>query len=133
MRKSDVLIKPILSEKVLKNVSMNWYGFVVARKSDKIGVKYAVEKAFGVDVIEIRLLAQKGKKIRDTNIKNRLIKNKRADLKKAYVRIKEGQSINLLGDEGTDKPKKKTKKIVEDKSSKKEEKITKKVKNNEKK
>lgn len=109
MRRSDVLIRPIISEKILKGVQAGWYGFVVDRRSDKIGVKSAVESAFGVDVIEIRLLSKKGKKVRDINIKNRLVKNKRADLKKAYVKLKSGQVINLLGDESDEKGKKKTK------------------------
>ncbi len=122
MRKSDVLIKPILSEKVLRGVASGWYGFVVERHSDKIGVKSAVEKAFGVDVIEVRLLAKKGKQVRDINIKTRLVRHKRTDLKKAYVKLKAGQVINLLGeDKEKDAKKLKTKKgKVEDKKKLKE-------------
>jgi len=126
MRKSDILIKPILSEKVLRGVSSGWYCFVVSRKADKIGVKSAIDKAFGVEVIEVRLLAKKGKQVRDVNIKNRLVRNKRADLKKAYVKLKEGQTINLLGEDKEDDKKKiksKSNKSIENKKIKSEKKI----------
>ena len=130
MRKSDVLIKPILSEKVLRGVTSGWYGFIVERHSNKIGVKAAVEKAFGVDVIEIRLLAKKGKQVRDVNIKTRLVRHKRSDLKKAYVKLKHGQAINLLG-EDKEKDSKKSKSKVSKSQNKKPDKIKKldKVKN----
>jgi large subunit ribosomal protein L23 len=126
MRKSDILIKPILSEKVLRGVSSGWYCFVVSRKADKIGVKSAIEKAFGVEVVEVRLLAKKGKQVRDVNIKNRLVRNKRTDLKKAYVKLKEGQLINLLGEDKDDDKKKlksKSKKILDSKKIKEDKEI----------
>lgn len=122
MKIADVLIKPIISEKILKLSSSSkdsggWYAFEVAKSSDKLGIKMAVSKAFGVDVVEVRMLSSKGSKVRDVNKKTSLIKNKRPDGKKAYVKLAKGQIINLLGDDKKEEKKKKgKKKIVKEKS-----------------
>ncbi len=115
MKIADVLIKPIISEKILKLSASSegrggWYAFEVAKSSDKLGIKMAVSKAFGVDVVEVRMLSSKGSKVRDVNKKTSLIKNKRPDSKKAYVKLAKGQVINLLGEEKKEEKKKKVSK-----------------------
>ncbi|RYG44712.1 MAG: 50S ribosomal protein L23, partial [Chitinophagaceae bacterium] len=51
MNLSDVLIKPVLSEKANKqSEKMNRYTFVVDRKANKLEIKNAVEKFYGVQV-----------------------------------------------------------------------------------
>ncbi len=115
MKTADVLKQPIISEKILRistNASGGWYGFKISMLADKKGVKAAVEKAFSVEVAEIRLLREKGKKIRDINKKRYIVKNKRADTKKAYVKLKPGFSINLLGEDKEEEKKKKSKSVT---------------------
>ncbi|MHB8362653.1 MAG: 50S ribosomal protein L23 [Patescibacteria group bacterium] len=112
MKTADVLKQPIISEKILRistNASGGWYGFKISMLANKKGVKAAVEKAFSVEVAEIRLLREKGKKIRDINKKRYIVKNKRTDTKKAYVKLKPGFSINLLGEDKEEEKKKKSK------------------------
>jgi large subunit ribosomal protein L23 len=114
MKTADVIKQPIISEKVLRTSSPQgggWYAFIVSRLADKNGVKMAVETAFSVKVDKIRLLTRKGKRVRDINKKKYLVKNKKPDLKKAYVKLKPGFSINLLSEDNEDvKDKAKSKK-----------------------
>jgi large subunit ribosomal protein L23 len=54
-------------------------------------VKAAVEKLFNVQVERVTIAALKGKR------KGGRVPGRRSDFKKAYVRLKEGQDINFLG------------------------------------
>ena len=47
----DILLKPIITEKMTTvGEKFNRYGFVVNRKANKIQIKNAVEKMYGVSV-----------------------------------------------------------------------------------
>ena len=87
----QIIKSPYLTEKVtnLMNKS-NQYAFKVDIKSTKREIKKAVESYFSVKVEEVRVIKVKGKVKRS---KYRL--TKRPDWKKAYVRLAEGQSIEV--------------------------------------
>ena len=54
MKPSDVLIKPVLSEKANKQAEkMNRFTFIVDRKANKLEIKKAVELFYGVQVEEV--------------------------------------------------------------------------------
>jgi large subunit ribosomal protein L23 len=72
----------------------NQYVFRVVRDADKSEVREAVEKLFGVNVEAVRMVNVKGK-----GKAFRMHAGRRSDWKKAYVRVKEGQSIDFLGGE----------------------------------
>jgi large subunit ribosomal protein L23 len=62
MKLSDVLIKPILSEKANKQAEkMNRYAFVVDRKANKLEIKRAVEAFYGVQVEEVNTMVMPSK------------------------------------------------------------------------
>ena len=62
MKLSEVLIKPILSEKVNKQTEkMNRYTFVVSRKANKLEIKKAVEEFYGVQVQNVNTSVMPGK------------------------------------------------------------------------
>jgi len=45
----DILIKPIVTEKMsAQGEEMNRYGFIVNKQANKIEIKEAIEKAYGV-------------------------------------------------------------------------------------
>lgn len=122
MRISDVLKKPIISEKILKistDKQGRWYAFEVHKNAVGKDVKLAVENIFGVHVEAVNLLSKKGKKVRDVNKKRTLVLNKRPDLKKAYIKLQHGESINLLGEEEKEKKPKKKKSIKKENEKKK--------------
>ncbi len=82
---------PVLSEKTMRIAEKsNQYAFKVDKRSTKIEIKQAIEKAFDVKVDAVRTVNIQGKVKRT---KNQL--GKRSDFKKAYVTLAAGQSINI--------------------------------------
>jgi large subunit ribosomal protein L23 len=86
----DVLLAPVVTEKATVDVENGHYTFKVAKKSTKSEIKLAVETLYKVKVISVNTLNQKGKIKR---FKGRI--GKRNDVKKAIVRLSEGQVIDL--------------------------------------
>ena len=80
-----------LTEKVtdLKTQS-NQYAFKVDKNATKSQVKRAVEEYFSVKVDEVRTIKVKGKVKR-----SRYRLQKKPDWKKAYVKLAEGNSIDI--------------------------------------
>ena len=87
----NVIRAPRVSEKTarLQEVS-NQYVFEVATTATKADIKVAVEKLFDVKVESVNVLNVKGKA---KAFKNRM--GRRADWRKAYVKLAEGQSIDV--------------------------------------
>ncbi len=86
-----VLLAPLVSEKsVAAADNGNQFAFKVAGDATKPEIKAAVEMLFEVDVEQVRTLNVKGKTKR---FGQRM--GKRADWKKAYVRLKADQDINF--------------------------------------
>ena len=88
----QIVKRPLLTEKsdVLRE-SHNQYCFEVAVGANKLEVKAAIESIFEVKVTAVRLLNRIGKAKRMVRFAG-----KRADWKKAYVTLKEGEVIELF-------------------------------------
>ena len=88
----EVIRAPRVSEKTarLQEVS-NQYVFDVAKTATKADVKAAVEQIFDVKVEAVNVVNVKGKA---KAFKNR--QGRRADWKKAYVTLADGQSIDVM-------------------------------------
>jgi large subunit ribosomal protein L23 len=88
----NVIRAPRVSEKTarLQEVS-NQYVFEVATDATKADIKVAIEKLFDVKVEAVNVLNVKGK---EKAFKNRT--GRRADWRKAYVKLAEGQSIDVM-------------------------------------
>jgi large subunit ribosomal protein L23 len=91
----SVIIKPILTEKATKeNELLNRFGFVVAKSANKIQIKKAVEQTYGVSVLSVNTSISRAN--RSTKYtKNGLITAKTGAYKKAFVQVKEGETIDL--------------------------------------
>lgn len=97
MKPSDVLIKPILSEKANKqSEKMNRYTFVVDRKANKLEIKKAVESFYGVQVEEVNTLVMPSK-LKSKYTKAGYVVGRKPAKKKAIVTVAEGESIDLYG------------------------------------
>jgi len=98
MKLTDVLVKPVLTEKVNKLVEKHRsYTFIVDRKANKLEIKKAIEEFYGVTVTGVNTLVMPGKnKTRFT--KAGFIKGQKSARKKAVVTVAEGEEINLYGD-----------------------------------
>ena len=82
---------PVISEKsTLAADAANQYVFKVRKDANKKAIKAAVEKLFEVEVEGVKTLNIKGK-----NKRFGRLMGKRSDWKKAYVRVKAGQEIEL--------------------------------------
>ncbi len=91
----SVLIKPILTEKATKESELqNRFGFVVEKNANKIQIKKAVEQTYGVSVVSVNTSISRAN--RSTKYtKNGLITAKTGAYKKAFVQVKEGETIDL--------------------------------------
>ncbi len=86
----NVLRAPHISEKSARLQEHNQYVFEVAQDADKAQVKAAVEALFNVKVVSVNLVNVKGK------VKSfRSRAGSRKGWRKAYVRLHEGQSIDI--------------------------------------
>jgi len=87
----SVLRAPRVSEKTARLAESNQYVFEVATTATKADVKAAVEQLFSVKVEAVNVVNAKGK--------TKLFRNRsgrRSDQRKAYVRLAEGQSIDVM-------------------------------------
>ena len=90
----EILQRPLLTEKASAGTDLKkpQYIFKVTINSNKIQIRRAVESAFGVKVINVNTLRVLGKRKR---LRTKKL-GKRADWKKAFVTLAEGQSIDLI-------------------------------------
>ena len=89
-----VLDRPHVTEKVTRlGMRSNQYCFVIANDATKKEVQEAVEQIFNVVVENVTTVNVKGKAIR--RVMRRMPSGSRKNWKKAYVRLKEGERIDL--------------------------------------
>ncbi len=95
MRQSEILIKPILTEKAnAQQESLRRYAFKVDRRANKLEIKKAVEDFYGVNVIDVNTAVAPGKnKSRQT--KAGLVQGMKSAYKKAFVTVADGETIDL--------------------------------------
>ena len=85
---NDIIKRPIITEKSYQLMEENKYTFEVDRKSNKLDVKYAVQKIFDVEVEKVNIINVKPKS-RRVGRHTGLTRNK----KKAIITLAEGQKI----------------------------------------
>ena len=89
-----IIKAPYLTEKVSSIMGeSNQYAFKVDINATKLQVKKAVEGYFSVDVEDINIIKVKGKTKR-----SRYRIRKKSDWKKAYVKLAQGQSIEVTAE-----------------------------------
>ena len=60
----DIIVRPIITENSMEGIADRKYTFRVANFANKIEIKKAVEKLFGVKVEKVNTISVKGKKKR---------------------------------------------------------------------
>lgn len=94
-----LVLKPRMSEKAYALAQeLNTYVFDVPMTSNKASIAAAVIAQFSVEVVNIKIILVKGKPKKSYQKRNRPTAGKRADYKKAYVRLKSGDSIDIFGE-----------------------------------
>jgi large subunit ribosomal protein L23 len=95
MKLTDVLIKPIVTEKSnAQQTKLNRYAFKVDKKANKLEIKKAVETFYGVNVQDVNTAVMPGKN-KSRYTKSGFITGQKPSYKKAYVTVAEGESIDL--------------------------------------
>lgn len=90
----SVLKKPLVTEKVSALNEKGRYGFIVDLDANKVEIKKAVEKQYGVNVKSVNTLNVMGKlKVRYT--KAGVQGGRRPNYKKAIVTLAEGEVIDF--------------------------------------
>ena len=91
----SILIKPIITEKATNDSELfNRYAFVVDKNANKVGIKDAVESAYGVSISSVKTLnypIQRNTKY----TKKGLVTGIKSGYKKAIVQLAEGDSIDF--------------------------------------
>lgn len=94
-----VLRKPIVTEKASQLGYLRQYVFEVDPSANKLQIKAAIKQMFEVDCATVRTVRTKGKL--KSRMTRRGIQSGRTNLvKKAYVTLVEGQTIDIVGGEG---------------------------------
>jgi large subunit ribosomal protein L23 len=86
----DVILAPVITEKSSMASESNQVVFKVRRDATKPEIKAAVEQLFKVKVLAVNTINRKGKTKRF-----RGLKGKQQDVKKAIVRLAEGEKIDV--------------------------------------
>jgi len=88
----NVLKSPSITEKAVNMTSQgNFYTFEVERTANKMQIKKAIEAKYTVDVLQVRTINIPSKKVRRGKIEGT-----RSGYKKAIVKLKEGQKIEVV-------------------------------------
>ena len=91
----NILIKPVITEKMTdESEKYNRFGFIVDRRANKLEIKDAVEKMYGVSVEKVRTMIYPGK-AKSRNTKAGVISGRTNSYKKAIVDIAVGESIDF--------------------------------------
>jgi large subunit ribosomal protein L23 len=89
-----IIIKPIITEKMTAQSEKGYYGFAVDREANKIEIKNAIEKMYGVNVENINTMIYAGKS-RRRYTKSGVLEGKTLGFKKAIVKLSEGDTIDF--------------------------------------
>ena len=90
-RLTDVIKRPLITEKATKALDLNQYTFEVDPRAAKPDIKAAIESMFSVKVIGINTMNPPRRSRRVGKFAG-----KRSQVKKAIVRLAEGDKIQLF-------------------------------------
>ena len=90
----EIIVRPLVTEKSISaQDKANTVVFEVKRDANKIAIKQAIEEIFKVKVESVNVVNQKPKTKRMGRYEG-----KTNNLKKAYIKLKEGSKIDILAD-----------------------------------
>jgi len=91
----SIIVKPVITEKMTaQGEKLNRYGFVVEKTANKVEIKSAVEKLYGVTVESVNTQNYVGK-VKTRNTTKGIAIGRVNKHKKAVVTLKAGESIDF--------------------------------------
>jgi len=92
-----IIRKPLITEKATNaSERFNRFTFEVEKKANKIEIKNAVEKMYGVHVTEVRTSNYGGGKSSVKYTNKGIVEQKSKQWKKAVVTVADGETIDLF-------------------------------------
>ena len=91
MHPSQVIIRPVVSEKSYVLAAADKYTFRVHRDAHKTQIRQAIESLFDVNVVEVRTMSVKSKPKR-----RGITAGRTRQWKKAIVQVREGDTIPIF-------------------------------------
>jgi large subunit ribosomal protein L23 len=92
MNISQIILRPVLTEKSVKSASLNKFTFIVHENANKISVKRALKDLYGVKVVKINMLRTLPKYKWS---RGRKLVQKRPRTHRAIVTLKAGEKLDL--------------------------------------
>ncbi len=91
----EILIKPLVTEKMtILGDKLNRYGFIVDRRANKLQIRSAVEKMYGVTVVSVNTVNYHGKR-KSRYTKAGLLTGRTNHFKKAFVTLAGDDKIDF--------------------------------------
>jgi large subunit ribosomal protein L23 len=90
----SILKKPLVTEKVSALNEKGKYGFLVDADANKVEIKKAVEKQYGVNVERVNTMTVMGK-MKTRYTKTGILSGRQQNYKKAIVTLAEGEVIDF--------------------------------------
>jgi large subunit ribosomal protein L23 len=90
----SVLKKPLVTEKVSALNEKGKYGFIVDINANKVEIKQAVEKQYGVTVQDVNTMSVMGK-LKTRYTKAGVLAGRKPNYKKAIVTLAQGEVIDF--------------------------------------
>lgn len=97
-----ILIAPLITEKSMLLAQTGWFSFKVAKENRKEEIAKAIENTFKVHVVDIKTITTKEERKRTG--RKRMVEVRGAQWKKAIVKLKKDEKIDLF--DITESPKK---------------------------
>jgi large subunit ribosomal protein L23 len=94
---NTIIKKPLITEKATAaSETRNRFTFVVDRKANKIEIKKAVEKMYGVKITQVHTLTYGGGKSSVKHTNKGIVMQPNNPWKKAVVTVADGETIDLF-------------------------------------
>jgi len=91
--KFQIIKRPLVTEKAIEfGENKRIYVFKVDPRANKVEIKKAIEEIYDVKVLSVRTASVKGK----PRTYRRYYRSRTSDWKKAYVRVRESDYIELI-------------------------------------
>ena len=94
---NTIIKKPLITEKATNQSELsNRFTFVVDVRANKIQIKNAVEKMYGVSIRDVRTMNYGGGKPATKYTNKGIVEQKSNRFKKAVVTVSDGETIDLF-------------------------------------
>lgn len=115
MKFSQIIVKPIITEKTMDLTKIGKFCFYVQKNAPKKEIEKAIKKLYGVDATDVNIIKVHGKTVRKGKFYGQ-----QKDFKKAIITLKKGQKIDgfEIKDVAKEKKEEKSPEKVEIKKSK---------------